>query len=208
MVIGSVAGWWYRFSSLAVLLIVLFQPTVLLAVPTQPIPLAKGVLLIASEQLKDSRFSKSVVLLIHYGPEAASGLVINHPTDLELSKVMPQAGAIRPEINTVYWGGPVDSNGAYILIRTSRTHSKLHHVFDDLYTAQGMRTLMHVVGLLAPEEDLRAFAGFSGWGPGQLDAEVAHGDWYVAPADIESVYTQQPEGLWEKLIKLWAGQWI
>jgi putative transcriptional regulator len=170
--------------------------------------LGKGVFLVATDKMRDPRFRKSVILLTKYSPQSAAGLIINRPSKLSLSKALPMFEGIRDDVDQVFMGGPVSLNNVFLLIKTDRAHNKLKHVIDNIFTTVGVRALTHIISVLAPHEHLRAYTGFSGWAPGQLDIEVAHGSWLVVPADIDLIYSSNPEDIWKKLNMSWQGQWI
>lgn len=182
----------------------------LLAIPggaEHQTPLGKGVLLVAARHVEGPLFRQSVILITEYGSgQGAAGLIINQPSAFPLSRVLP--GYKAPDIDTIYRGGPVQPGGVFILTKTRRVHPSMHHVVNDIYLAAGMRALAHIAEQLGGEERLRAYAGHAGWAPGQLEAEIDRGDWYLVPAAPGHVFSAEPEKLWSALFAAYSGQWI
>lgn len=164
----------------------------------QAAPAAGDFLVAARQQQGD--FSRSVVLLLDYGPNGAFGLIVNRPTTLSLAKLLPDVGALQGRDDSLYVGGPVAIDHLILLIRAKSAPPGAVHVMDDIYVSGSVKTLRAIAGDGAPSASFRGYAGYAGWGPGQLDREIANGDWFVRPADPEAVFTQDPAGLWEKLV--------
>lgn len=165
----------------------------------QAAPAAGDFLVAARQQQGD--FSRSVVLLLDYGPHGAFGLIVNRPTTLSLAKLLPDVGALQGRSDSLYVGGPVAIDHLMLLIRAKSAPPDAVHVMDDIYVSGSVKTLRAVAGDSAADVSFRGYAGYAGWGPGQLDGEIANGDWFVAPADAEDVFTDQPGRLWDKLIQ-------
>jgi putative transcriptional regulator len=134
----------------------------------------RGQLLIAAPALADF-FARSVVLVIEHTEEGAMGVVLNHPTEAPVAEVVDRlAGLAGPE-DVVHVGGPVAPDSVIALGE-----------FED--PDEAARIVVGDVGLIdpeAPEPDLRAlrvYAGYAGWGPGQLDGELEAEAWIVEPA--------------------------
>lgn len=168
---------------------------------------AKGRLLVATEQVGGGVFKQSVVLLLAHGHGGAAGLILNRPTEMPLAKILPQYSAPAAD-RMMYRGGPIQPLNLIMLIRTKRTHPTMSPVLEDLYVAEGARAFVHIAEQLTADEKLRAYAGLSGWAPGQLEAEIGRGDWLVVPGTLADVLSDAPEGLWRRLMKHWSGQWI
>jgi putative transcriptional regulator len=151
---------------------------------------AKGLLLIASPRLRDPNFTRTVVLLTDYGPGGAMGFVINRPTDVAISHAVPELIDLSRADEKVFIGGPVRGSELWVLVRSRSQPERAHHVFDDVYlTGSGGSRLKEIVD---GDGAFRVLAGHAGWGPGQLDAEVARGDWLIKSADAESIFGDGP----------------
>ena len=170
--------------------------------------LARGKFLVASRELIDLNFSQSVVLLVEYGPNGAMGLIVNRPTEVRLKEVLPDMEEFAYQGETLFMGGPVARNQLLMLLRSDREIEGTHLVFEDVYASTSRSVLEEMVNHTGPGENLRVYAGYAGWGPGQLDQEFARGDWHVLRADRETVFEKEPSQIWTELIRWSAGQWV
>jgi putative transcriptional regulator len=172
--------------------------------PTDP---AKGRLLVASHRLADPNFSETVVLLLAYEPTGAMGVVINRPTHVRLGSVLRDVEELRDRTDTVYLGGPVAGNLLLVLIRAAKRPESSQTVFGDVYVSGSLAALRQALGGTGTVNRVRAFAGHAGWAPGQLDREIARGDWYVAAADATKIFEMKASAIWPKLIQQFSGEW-
>ena len=178
------------------------------AVPGTREELAKGKFLVASRRVSDPNFSETVVLLIEYGPEGAMGLVINRPSNITLSTVFPDLQALKQRKDTVYVGGPVAVNQMLMLIRSTQIPSASTPVIDNVYMSTSWKVLEGLIKKESAGQQFRLYAGYAGWAPNQLDFERTRGDWHVLKADADSVFTLDPEALWQELIRRATIKWV
>jgi putative transcriptional regulator len=144
----------------------------------------QGQMLIASQELLDPNFARTVVLIAVHGEEGALGLIVNRESGMSLKQVWSQvSGSACLREGNVRQGGPVA--GTLMALHDSRPLANLV-VTDDLYVA----TEISAMELLAASDDGRAifYVGHSGWGPGQLENELDEGSWLVLPATPEFVF--------------------
>jgi putative transcriptional regulator len=144
----------------------------------------QGRLLIASTGLLDPNFARSVVLIAVHGDEGALGLILNREMNIPLQQVWGQVSQMecaRPE--NVRHGGPV--GGTLMALHDVRIHADVV-LTEDLYVA----TELSAMESLAASDEGRVlfFVGHSGWGPGQLESELAEGSWLVMPATADHVF--------------------
>jgi putative transcriptional regulator len=121
------------------------------------------------------------------------------PPDLETLKD-------RPEM--VYIGGPVAPDTVMLVIRTEDQPEQSEHVVSNMfYSASGLalEQMLHRTG---SSEAFRAYAGYAGWASGQLEGEIARGDWHLLPADEKFVFDHEAAAVWPELIRQTAGQWV
>ncbi len=184
---------------------------------TSPVPrgqapqeraLAKGMFLVASRDLKDPNFTQTVVLLIAYDPGGAMGLVINRPTNLALSSVLPAMEELQERTDTVYIGGPVAQDRIVLLMRTDDRLDQAEHVFGDIYVSGSRSALRQMLAKAEPQEDFHAFVGYAGWAPGQLEGEVRRGDWLLSTADADTVFKKEASEVWPELLRENSGLWV
>jgi putative transcriptional regulator len=167
--------------------------------------LSQGRLLIASRRLGDPNFAAAVVLLLSYDKHGAMGIVINRPTQIRLAAALPEITELRDRPDRVFLGGPVSVNVMVLLIRSHNPPQSAQRVFADVY-ASGSRAVLRKA-LSGKPARLRAYAGYAGWAPSQLEAEVARGDWLVVSPDVATVFDTPAAEMWPKLIERFSGEW-
>ena len=170
--------------------------------------LSKGKFLVASKQLRDPQFFETVVLLLEYDSKGAMGLVINRPTTVKLSKVLPEIEGLQKRSDTIYLGGPVAKNQLMLLIRTSSPPEGSRLVFEDIYLSSSQMVIEKMIDNPDTPERFRVYAGYAGWAPGQLDHEVSRGGWHILQADEESVFDKTPSKIWPELIRRSSALWV
>lgn len=158
-----------------------------------------GRLLAASPALHDPNFDRTVVLVLDHGDGGALGLVLNRPSETVVDDPLPQWRARATEPPVVFVGGPVSRSSAICLARSPREVG-----------ANGWQPLFGRLGTLDlgldPDDvsvtidGLRIFAGYAGWGTGQLEAEIAAGAWFVLRAEPEDAFAPDPNGLWRRVL--------
>lgn len=164
--------------------------------------LGKGIFLVAAPSLRDPNFRQAVVLLCEHGPEGALGVVVNRPTAMLVSEALPQVPVLEGQHHRLFSGGPVQPNNVMILYRLSQEPINQHHVFDGVYLGGDMGTLEQVLTRPERADSFRAFMGYSGWGPGQLENEMKTGSWITLPADPTVVFEKEPTRIWPDI--LWS----
>ena len=157
----------------------------------------RGQLLIAGATLPDPNFARTVVLVCEHSDEGALGLILNRPGELVVGEVAPELAELTGEEATIDSGGPVQPDALLVLGE-----------FEDASYA-GM-PVVGTVGLMGDRRRIsdlvdvtrraRAFAGYAGWGPGQLDAELERDDWFVAPAGIDDIFDPDADELWSRVL--------
>ena len=167
----------------------------------------RGMFLLAAPRLADPTFARTVVLLLEYDETGALGLVVNRPTRLLLRDALPaplpgSGGRI------VFSGGPVEHRRLIALLRSPDAVEDAQHVFGDVYASGSIDALRRMLERDASAADVHAYLGYAGWSPGQLDAELARGDWIVTPADAASIFDTPPADVWHDLMRRNAGRWV
>ena len=167
----------------------------------------RGMFLLAAPRLADPRFARTVVLLLEYDETGALGLVVNRPTRLPLRDALavplPGSGG-----HVVFAGGPVEHRRLIALLRSPDAVEDARHVFGDVHASGSIDTLRRMLERDASAADVRTYLGYAGWSPGQLDAELARGDWIVTPADAASIFDTPPADVWHDLMRRNAGRWV
>ena len=167
--------------------------------------LGKGVFLVAAPALRDPNFRQTVVLLCEHGPEGALGVVVNRPTAMLVSEALPQVPVLEGQHHVLFSGGPVQPNHVLVLFRLSETPTDTHHVFDGVYLGGDMGVLERLITIPTGTEAFRAYVGYSGWGPGQLEQEMKTGAWITLPADPTIVFEKEPALIWPDILRSFVG---
>lgn len=171
----------------------------------RPVPLP-GQLLVATPEITDEPFRRTVLLLLDHDGDGTLGLVVNRPSQLPVRNVLPSwsAEVVGPPV--VFSGGPVSPDSALGLARLrppgaggqSGTPIGWKRLYED----------MGLVDLDAPPEvvrdgvsAMRVFAGYAGWGPGQLDEELRRGSWLVVDAAPADPFDTDPAELWPAVLR-------
>jgi putative transcriptional regulator len=155
---------------------------------------AAGRFLVATDHIRGTMFFQSVVFLLSYSDRGALGVIVNRPTEIALQDVVQGAHA---GSGILYVGGPVEPASVMVLLRAAAAPERAIHVVDDVFMTVDAALLVERTAKGA--DGLRVYAGYSGWGPGQLDGEIARGDWIVAGEPARSIFEGSLEELWKKL---------
>lgn len=169
-----------------------------------------GRLLVATPLLGDPNFRRTVILIVEDEPEEGTlGVVLNRPTEVEVGQVLEPWTGLVTGPSVVFKGGPVSPNSALALALAPGEDEPLG------WRSLDGSTLMSRIGLVdleAPPEllaggitSLRVFAGYAGWGPGQLAAEIDEGAWYVLAGEPADAFFAEPERLWPTVLRRQGG---
>jgi putative transcriptional regulator len=155
-----------------------------------------GHLLVASPRLGDPNFFRAVVLLVRHNEEGALGVILNRPSTTPLAEVWSKVSETACTTEAViHHGGPCP--GPLMAIHREEFLAE-SEVLPNLYFATDKEKLEHLV--LKPTETARFYAGYAGWTAGQLDAELAEGAWFTAPATIEQAFWEADD-LWDQMTR-------
>ena len=159
---------------------------------------ASGMFLVATPQLRDPRFAETVVLILNHGREGAIGVVVNRPTWVEPEALFPDVDFFRRYRGVVWFGGPVARTSALFLVRNG-DFVEGEPIVDDIHITADIDEVRENLPFRTDERMLRVYAGYAGWGPGQLDSEISAGDWQVTPASGDLIFTPEPASLWREV---------
>ena len=168
----------------------------------------KGRFLVATDKLSNTSFAETVILMTHYSSLGATGITINRPAHIPMNEAFPTVKELSAIEESLYLGGPVKTNGIFVLMKTKRPHAGMKQVTDDIYFTVGLNAVIHGSSKAKEGEATRAYAGYAGWSAGQLQAEIKRGDWIIVETDTNIVFEENPDGLWQRLRKKWSGNWI
>jgi putative transcriptional regulator len=170
-----------------------------------------GCLLVATPVLADPNFRRTVILVVeHEAEEGTLGVVLNRPTDVPVDRVLESWSDLATGPSVVFKGGPVAPNSALALALVPGDAEPLGwHALDGAAALSrlGLVDLDAPPDLLAPAINrLRVYAGYAGWGPGQLRSEIDEGAWYVLSAEPSDPFAVEPEGLWASVLRRQGGE--
>ena len=155
----------------------------------------QGKLLVSSPSLIDPNFRKTVVLVAHHDDEGAMGLVLSRPSTVSAADAVPLLEGLPGSDDPVFVGGPVQPEAFMVLAE-----------FEDV--GEAAAPIMNCLGFMpadtAPDDlsikRMRLFAGYSGWGAGQLEAELAEPSWIVVEAETDDAFADDPDELWRTVL--------
>jgi len=168
----------------------------------------KGSFLVATDKLEHSSFRQTVIFLTHYSNRGATGIAINRSAKIPLDEAFPQQKKLHGIKDLLFLGGPVRTDAVFVLMQTSRPHAGMHNITDNIYFTVGIEAISHGIPNIAEGEYTRAYMGYAGWAPGQLQAEIDRGDWLVIDAESSIIFEMDHQEIWQKLYRSWSGRWI
>lgn len=162
----------------------------------------QGCLLVANGSLMDPNFRRTVVVITEHNDEGTMGLVLNRPADVTVEQAAPALSSLVSGDSPVYVGGPVQPEAAIV-------------VADFGSVTAETKLVVGTIGLLSTLDEspmpsikrARVFAGYAGWGPGQLEAEMLEDAWILEDALPADVFTDEPERLWSNVLQRKGGNY-
>ncbi len=182
-----------------VLLVLLAAP--LEAVEAPSAPSLKGQLLIATPAMRDPRFDHAVILMVRHDGDGAMGIVINRKLgEKPLAEILSAFGAkdtAAAATVSVFLGGPVQPEVSFAIHSADYRRPDTLDIDARFAATPSREVLRDIAGNAGPMKSLITF-GYAGWGPGQLEAELARNVWYTAPADPGLVFDDDRDKVWER----------
>lgn len=163
----------------------------------------KGQLLVAGAELFDPNFRRTVVLVTEHGEEGALGLVLNRPAEATVAEAVPGLAPLVDDDEPVFVGGPVDQQSLLVLAEFDDPDDSAATVFDDIGFVRGDADITLAA---AATRRARVYAGYAGWGAGQLDAELDANGWIVATPQREDVFADGE--LWTDVVRRQGGRYF
>ena len=133
--------------------------------------------------------------MLTHDDEGALGLILNRPTDIPLADLLPEWVNVAAAPACLYMGGPVEPDAALGLGEGTREGPAESEMIVGLIGA------VNLEGQPDDYASIRVFIGYAGWGPGQLDGEIARDDWFVVDAHVDDVTTTAPDELWRAVLR-------
>jgi putative transcriptional regulator len=165
-----------------------------------------SVLVVARAELRDRNFKDSVVLVMNNIGPFPAGIIVNRPTRIRVSSLFTDLDRLAKLEDKVYFGGPVEIESVSFIFRADAPPEGAIRVLDGVYASTDKDLLLKLLARDKPMEGLRIYIGHTGWGPGQLEAEIARGDWKLAPADASAIFNENSDHPWPEQEAPDAGQ--
>jgi putative transcriptional regulator len=161
----------------------------------------RGRLLVATPDLRDPNFSRTVVLMLEHSDEGALGVVLNRPIEMSVTEVLPTWADLSSAPACLFVGGPVAPTAVIGLGRGGGP------VFQPLFDGLGTLDLdLDPAEYAATIAGLRVFVGYSGWSPGQLELELSAGGWLVVDLADDDPFSSDPSQLWHRVLRRQGGR--
>ncbi len=160
-----------------------------------------GSLLVSRPELADPNFDGTLTLILEHDEEGAIGVVVNRPSHVEITDAYPEWANVADLPSVLFEGGPVETDSLIALGWGERLDGDLPMGLTSIDLEQQV-PLVIAEGL----ERLRIFAGYAGWGGGQLEGELANGAWWVVPCIVEDLFRPDPEGIWATVLRRSGGE--
>jgi putative transcriptional regulator len=164
---------------------------------------AQGLLLVAKPSMTDPNFRETVIVVTQNGDGAALGVILNRPTRQSLAMLLPGVEKLRAFTEPLYVGGPVEDGGIFAVYRVDGGGQGTEKLGQAFALLPGINLALHPEAVETlmdkPPGTIRFYAGYSGWEPGQLRAEIERGAWYVMEADAAVLFRSDTEKLWGEL---------
>ena len=166
----------------------------------------KDFLLIATEKIRDSRFEKTVIIMLEHDKKGAIGIVINKPLGTIslgslISKVDDQSINKKELYDVkipVYWGGPVDDH-KIIILHSKDYKNESTNEYNNLSTSSDLKTLVKIVEKKGPKKSL-VVLGLAAWNIGQLDGEIELERWTLSESSVDLIFKIEDNKKWLKAI--------
>jgi putative transcriptional regulator len=155
-----------------------------------------AILLIARDDLPDSDFADSVVLVMNNLGPAPVGIIINRPMPIPVSRLFPDLKRLAKMRDKVYFGGPVNFGSVWFLFRAATPPEHAIQACDGIYLSADKQLLLQLLGRDKPMDSLRIFVGHADWAPGQLEAEINERYWTLKRAEEEAIFSNESEHPW------------
>lgn len=162
--------------------------------------LSKGDLLLSEPFLGDDNFERSVILMCEHNEEGSLGFVLNKPSLLTLEDVIEEVSGYEQQLHT---GGPVQQNTLHFIHRLPQLATDADYLGKGIFWGGDFEQLLSMINTRQlTSEDVRFFAGYSGWSPGQLATELAQDAWIIySRASAEQVFDTPSEQLWQAVLR-------
>ena len=163
-------------------------------------PADEPVILVAKPALRDRLYRGTILIARPLRSGQHVGFIVNRPTPVKLGTLFPDHGPSQKVVEPIYLGGPVSIEVLFALVQRKESPGKrAMQLTPDLFLVVDRDLVDHIIESEA--DHARFYAGVVLWAPGELDAEIERGFWYVDDADVGLVLRKSTDGMWEELVK-------
>ncbi|SDL46139.1 putative transcriptional regulator [Catalinimonas alkaloidigena] len=168
----------------------------------------QGHFLISEPFLPDPNFERSVVLICEHSSMGAFGLILNRPTEVNLYDALEEdAPLLGTNEHPLFVGGPVEPNTLHFLHAYGNEIEGSIEVVPGLFWGGDFEQIKELLVLQRLDShNIRFFVGYSGWGSGQLERELAEESWITTPAQASDAFLDPPEKLWQQILRNMGGK--
>jgi putative transcriptional regulator len=163
--------------------------------------LGVGKLLVASPNLADPNFTKTVILLVHSDDQGFVGLILNRRTNLAISRVLEGFPGTKDRSDPAYLGGPVEVPSVIALLKSPEKVEGADRIFGGVYLISTKTLLEQTLAARPDPKAFHVYLGHAGWASDQLRNEVDLGAWFIFSADPGVVFNSDPGSLWPQMIR-------
>ena len=164
-----------------------------------------GAVLIAPPMMQDPNFRRTVILLCEHGVDGSFGLILNRSISLNLTDVVEGMDLYN---GPLCMGGPVQPNTLHFLHRYGSIVGESVEITDEIFWGGDFEIIQKKMeNESTSSEEVRFFLGYTGWTPGQLDAEIEQDGWIIAPSDHTVIFPSDPETLWTTTLRRLGGEY-
>jgi putative transcriptional regulator len=163
----------------------------------------RGHCLVATKSLRDPNFHKTVVLLLEHGDQGATGLIVNRPSSIKVAHALSGHFNLPEMDDVVFVGGPVEPSALLMLHNAELFQDSESSPVPGLYiggSAESFEQVLMKSGT-GDQAHFRIFSGYSGWGAGQLESEIDHGDWLVHPGCCDLLFRADPYEVYDIVLQ-------
>ncbi len=162
--------------------------------------LRAGRLLVSAPTLVDPNFARTIVLLLDTDEDGTLGVILNRPSKVAVGEVLESWAEVVGEPDVLFRGGPVGTDSALAVARLAEGSEPVG--WRPLFDGTGLIDLDTPREVIVPAlHGIRIYAGYAGWGAGQLEAEVEEGAWYVVAGAPDDLFDATPDGLWRRVLR-------
>jgi putative transcriptional regulator len=162
-----------------------------------------GQLLVASPAMADPNFARSVIAIANHDEDGALGIILNRPSETEVVEAVPELEGVVDDDEVVFVGGPVQPASIVVLAEFEDPAEAAFLVVGGIGLVSD-RTGLERLGVATARR--RVFAGYAGWGPGQLEQELEREDWILEAVQPQDVFDEEPGALWGRVLARKGGQ--